>query len=134
MSERPTHAGAVVFRDAGNGCEYLVVESSRGGEWVLPKGHVEENETVEDAALREVREEAAFTAEIVTSLGAVAYLKGDEEVRASFFLARAGEPIAPSEKRAVRWLPYDAARDLLSFDDAREVLSRGERERRRTKP
>jgi hypothetical protein len=44
-----------------------------------------------------------------------------------FFLARAGEQIAPTEKRAIRWLPYEAARDLLTFADSREVLERGDR-------
>lgn len=123
----PTHAGAVVFRETAEGREYLIVESSGGGEWVLPKGHVEKSESMENAALREIQEEAAFTAEIVAPLGTVTYAKGDEWVRVIYFLARAGKPLAATEKRVRQWLPYAVARDLLTFDVARELLSRAER-------
>lgn len=125
----PTHAGAVVFRDTAEGREYLIIESSRGGEWVLPKGHLQDNETVEDAALREVQEEGAVTAKIAAPLGMITYRTAEEEVRAVFFLACVDKQIAPTEKRGVLWLPYEAARDLLTFDDTREMLRRAEHQR-----
>lgn len=123
----PTHAGAVVFRRADPDHEYLVVSSSSGGDWVLPKGHIEPGEASEAAALREVREEAAITAEIVAPLGAVAYTKGGEEVRAAFFLMRLSGEVAPMEQREVRWLRHGEARALLTFEDARGLLDEAER-------
>ena len=41
--------------------------------WILPKGHVEEGERMEETALREVREETGLEAEIIDRLGDVTY-------------------------------------------------------------
>jgi len=48
---------------------------NRGGklEWCIPKGHLEQNETSEQAALREVFEETGLEAEIIEHLGEVNY-------------------------------------------------------------
>jgi 8-oxo-dGTP pyrophosphatase MutT (NUDIX family) len=56
-----THAGAVAFRETSVGREYLVISSSSGNEWVLPKGHIEEAESIPDAALRELMEESGVS-------------------------------------------------------------------------
>jgi 8-oxo-dGTP pyrophosphatase MutT (NUDIX family) len=48
---------------------------NRGGklEWCIPKGHLEKNETAEQAALREVFEETGLQAEVIEQLGEVNY-------------------------------------------------------------
>ena len=53
----------------------LMARFNRGGklEWCIPKGHLEENETSEQAALREVFEETGLEAEIIAELGEVNY-------------------------------------------------------------
>lgn len=53
----------------------LMARFNRGGklEWCIPKGHLEENETNEQAALREVFEETGLEAEIIAQLGEVSY-------------------------------------------------------------
>ena len=54
--------------------EYLLVTSkSNPNKWIFPAGHVEPGETPEFAALREVREEAGITAEILYELGHIRY-------------------------------------------------------------
>jgi 8-oxo-dGTP pyrophosphatase MutT (NUDIX family) len=58
-----THAGAVAYRSGGTRREYLVVTSSSGAAWVLPKAHLEDGEAPADAALRELREEAGVELE-----------------------------------------------------------------------
>lgn len=57
-------AGAIVFYDNQGIREYLLLYSSGGrglGYWGFPKGHVEKNETDEEAALRETFEEKCLT-------------------------------------------------------------------------
>ena len=41
MANTLTHAGGVVFRKSDSQIFYLVVSSSDGANWVLPKGHIE---------------------------------------------------------------------------------------------
>lgn len=43
------------------------------GDWVLPKGKVENNETEEEAALREVKEETSIKAKMIRQLGETKY-------------------------------------------------------------
>jgi 8-oxo-dGTP pyrophosphatase MutT (NUDIX family) len=53
----------------------LMARFNRGGklEWCIPKGHLEQNETSERAAIREVFEETGLEAEIIQQLGEVTY-------------------------------------------------------------
>jgi 8-oxo-dGTP pyrophosphatase MutT (NUDIX family) len=53
----------------------LMARFNRGGklEWCIPKGHLEQNETSEQAAIREVFEETGLEAEILQHLGEVNY-------------------------------------------------------------
>jgi 8-oxo-dGTP pyrophosphatase MutT (NUDIX family) len=68
-------AGGFVISKSDPNLVALMARFNRGGklEWCIPKGHLEENETVEQAALREVREETGLIAEIITHLGEVNY-------------------------------------------------------------
>lgn len=61
-------AGGVVI----DGGKVLVLKKYRG-DWVLPKGRLEEGETKQEAALREVLEESGVRCEIVGYLGFVKY-------------------------------------------------------------
>ncbi len=60
--------------------------------WSLPKGHVEPDETIEQAAVREVREETAIQADIVAKLSDIRYWFYSRDVKHSkivhFFLMR----------------------------------------------
>ena len=53
-------AGGVVFRRVGEDVEILMIQD-RLGRWTIPKGHVEEGESLEQTALREVAEETGLT-------------------------------------------------------------------------
>lgn len=61
-------AGGVVVKDN----EILLLRNQRG-RWVLPKGHVEEGESLRSAAVREVQEEAGIEAKIERKLGWMSY-------------------------------------------------------------
>jgi 8-oxo-dGTP pyrophosphatase MutT (NUDIX family) len=68
-------AGGFVISKSDPTLVALMARFNRGGklEWCIPKGHLEQNETNEQAALREVREETGLVAEIITHLGEVNY-------------------------------------------------------------
>src|SRR5687768_9548476 len=58
-------AGGVVYRTDRTTGEIVIVEVVPELRWQLPKGVIDPGETREQAALREVREEAGVDAEIV---------------------------------------------------------------------
>jgi 8-oxo-dGTP pyrophosphatase MutT (NUDIX family) len=68
-------AGGLVISKTDPELVALMARFNRGGklEWCIPKGHLEEDETKEQAAVREVFEETGLTAEISDYLGDVNY-------------------------------------------------------------
>ena len=126
-----THAGAVVFRKNRDRTLYLIVSSSDGAHWVLPKGHIEPGESPEMAVLRELKEEAGVIGEIIGRLSLQRFEKYEEEVIAQYFLVREIESTKALEKRLIRWEDERSALRLLSFEDAREIFQKALEQQRR---
>lgn len=123
----PTHAGGIVWRDAGGRIEYLLVRArSDREEWVLPKGHIEAGESAEQAALREVREEAGASCRVVARVGAIEYGHAGSRVRVVFYLMRLERMDRAEEDRELRWCTPAEARRVLTHADARALLERAE--------
>ncbi|HJS26566.1 MAG TPA: NUDIX domain-containing protein [Actinomycetota bacterium] len=127
-------AGGVVYRRTDDGVEMvLAARRTRRGElvWGLAKGAIEPDESHEEAAVREVREETGLEAEVESDLGDIRYFYVWEGVRVRkrvhFFLMRAtGGDVADhdSEMEDVRWFPMRAARTRAAYRGEREVIER----------
>jgi 8-oxo-dGTP pyrophosphatase MutT (NUDIX family) len=109
------------------------VKRSAAGDRVLglPKGHPESGETAEQAATREVREEAGVWGEVIESLGEVGYSyerRGRRvDKRVQFFLIeyRGGDPADHDhEIEEARWMPLSEAAQRLTFAGEREMAAR----------
>lgn len=118
-----THAGGVAIRERAGVREVVLVTSSSGVGWVLPKGMIDPGETAEEAALREVEEEAALVCEIVAPLGVFAIEKhGGRVSQTTFFLLRVVRIDDMSEDRERRFVTLEAAREMVWAPGARLVL------------
>lgn len=127
-------AGGVVYRRDGAVVEVaLAARRTRRGElaWGLPKGALEPDETAEEAAVREVREETGLEAEVEGDLGTIRYFYVWEGVRVRkqvrFFLMRAtaGDvSLHDEEMEEVRWFPLRSARKRAAYRGERGVLER----------
>ncbi|HZP96942.1 MAG TPA: NUDIX hydrolase [Candidatus Limnocylindria bacterium] len=126
-----TAAGGVVMRGAGDRLEVVLASRESDHTWVFPKGTPDPGETIEQTALREVREETGLDVEIVRPVGTTEYwfaVPGERVHKVvHFFLMRAvGGDVSrhDHEYDHVRWVGVPEARRLLSFDTYREVLDR----------
>jgi 8-oxo-dGTP pyrophosphatase MutT (NUDIX family) len=121
----PTHAGGVVVRRDSDELRFLLVTARRQpGLWVFPKGHIESGETPEQAAVREVLEEAGVEATIISPVGATEFRSARGPVRAQFYLMDFVSEGSPGEDRRRAWLTGDEARRALIYEDARLLIAR----------
>jgi 8-oxo-dGTP diphosphatase len=120
MGERA--AGGVVMRDG----RLAVVHRPKYDDWSLPKGHLEDGESWEEAALREVAEELGIRARTVRALDPVRYRtpKGREkEVRYWVMEPVEGEFAPNDEVDDVRWLTPEEARSGRSYEADRALVA-----------
>jgi 8-oxo-dGTP pyrophosphatase MutT (NUDIX family) len=124
-------AGGVVLRKNDGGLEVVIAGRASDGMWVFPKGTPDEEETIEETALREVAEETGLAVRILASIGSTDYWFASRGVRyhkvVHFFLMEpTGGDVAAHDQEydLVRWAPVDEARRLLSFDNYRDLLQR----------
>ncbi len=123
----PTHAGVVPFRYGrrGDDPEFLVVEASRHpGEWVFPKGHIEEGETVEMDAEREAAEEAGVSGDLIDDLGLDTFAANGKLVRVRWHLLEVDSEHPSPERRRKRWLSRAAALAESRFPEQRALVER----------
>jgi 8-oxo-dGTP pyrophosphatase MutT (NUDIX family) len=131
--EREVSAGGIVFRRFGAEAHFLLIKDSYR-HWGFPKGHLEEDETPAEAALRETGEETGLASLVLH--GPIRIIDWHFRFRGRaihkfchFFLFESPEgEVVPQEDEGItdhRWLPLDKAMEQLSYDNARGVLRRG---------
>jgi 8-oxo-dGTP pyrophosphatase MutT (NUDIX family) len=125
--KREFSAGGVVIRRF-QGRSFAAAVAPRSGVLALPKGHPDGDETMQQAAAREVREETGLVGELVEKLDDVRYwyTRGGERVLkvVSFYLFRyRSGRIADhdDEIEHVEWIPLDELPERLSYPGEREV-------------
>jgi 8-oxo-dGTP pyrophosphatase MutT (NUDIX family) len=99
--------------------------------WSLPKGHVEQGETAEQAAVREVAEETGIASAVVAALGSIDYWFVVEGRRVHktvhhFLLRAVGGTLSDAdvEVTEVAWVPLAELAVRLAYPDERRLVQR----------
>src|SRR5688572_3743639 len=116
-------AGAIVVRRRQGVPHVLLITAKRNSDhWLFPKGHVDDGETREEAALREAEEEAGVRARLVGPAGIHTFDFGIETIVVHYFLATTDDKGRPEKGRQLAWFSYDEALEQLTFPDTRALL------------
>ncbi|NOZ36586.1 MAG: NUDIX hydrolase [Gammaproteobacteria bacterium] len=90
--------------------------------WALPGGFVDVGETLEQAAVREAREEISLAVSLTFLLGCYSDPQRDTRghtVSAVYIAQASGKPVAADDARTVEVFPVSALPDKLAFDHHR---------------
>ena len=118
-------AGAIVVRRRGETPEVLLVHRPRHRDWTFPKGKAEAGESDEQAAARELEEEARVSARLGPELGRTRYRDSRRRPKeVVYFRAEAdGEPAPGDGVDEVRWAAVEDALRLITWERDRELLA-----------
>ena len=131
--QRQFAAGGVVLKGGAGEVKALLIKDSYG-HWTWPKGHIEEGESPQEAALREVREETGLkTLKPIEELGAQEYWfnwEGEEVFKTVYiFLIEAAEgeelSIQTEEIADGEWLEADQALEKIEYEGSRALFEKG---------
>lgn len=130
-TENIVSAGGLVYRLGEAGLEIVICGRREENLWGLPKGTPDKGETVEETALREVREETGLDVEIEDKLGDISYWFTRPGVRyhktVHHYLMR---PTGGDTSRhdheydAVEWASADEAMRRLSYANERMMVEK----------
>ncbi len=120
--------GAVIFwRQKAGPTLFLLVKNRNGRHWGFPKGHVEEGESEEQTAMREVCEETGLQVSICKGFREVSAYRPFGRIRKQvvFFLAEKQEgsvTIQHTEIDRFQWATASQAQELFRYENDRRVL------------
>jgi 8-oxo-dGTP diphosphatase len=133
--DRVSAGGVVARRDASGRLLVALTGEPEMDGYILPKGGVEQGETLRDAARREIAEEAGFTdLTFLVEMGTRERLSYDRRrwITTHYFLFRTEQvdahPTDPRHAYLVRWFDLDAPLPRMIWPEQRALLET-ERER-----
>lgn len=128
---REPTAGGIVFRRNKEGAiEILLIQDAKN-RWTIPKGHIEEGETAQQTARREIGEEAGLTSvDMLGWLGKIhfRYRRVDRLVlmTTQIYLVRAkGDTNAIQKEEwmnGIKWFPFHEALDMIEYEDIGKLM------------
>lgn len=126
----PTAGGIVFRRTKANKLEILLIQDAKD-RWTIPKGHIEEGETAQETALREIGEEAGITeSEAICWLGKIhfRYRRMNTLVlmTTQIYLVKAlGDTNAIKKEEwmnGIKWFEFHDALDKIEYEDIGKLM------------
>lgn len=127
---REPTAGGIVFRHGKKGVEILLIQDAKD-RWTIPKGHIEEGETAQQTAKREIGEEAGLKdVDVLGWLGKIhfRYRRIDKLVlmTTQIYLVRAkGDTNAIQKEEwmnGIKWFSFHDALEAIEYEDIGKLM------------
>lgn len=128
---REPTAGGVVFRRNKDGeVEILLFQDARE-RWSIPKGHIEEGETAQQTAVREIGEETGITdTEVIGWLGKVNFrfrrINTLVIMSTQVYLVKAKGDTDKLKKeewmKGIKWFKFNDALDAIEYEDIGKLM------------
>lgn len=128
---REATAGGIVFRHNKKGELEILLTQDAKDRWTIPKGHIEEGETAQQAAKREIAEEAGLSeTDVLGWLGKIhfRYRRIDKLVLMStqIYLVRAKGDTNAIQKEdwmnGIKWFSFEDALDAIEYEDIGKLM------------
>ena len=126
----PTAGGIVYRRDKDGQVEILLIQDAKD-RWTIPKGHIEEGETAQQTAKREIGEEAGLkNVEVLGWLGKIhfRYRRVDKLVlmTTQIYLVKALGDTNDIQKEEwmndIKWFKFHDALDEIEYEDIGKLM------------
>lgn len=121
--------GGIIYRRYHGNIEILLIKHINSGHWSFPKGHVEGEETEEQTAVREIKEETGVDVMLDTSFReTVTYSpKKDIHKEVVYFLGKARHyELIPQQEEvsAAKWVDIGHASAVLTYENDRAIVGK----------
>lgn len=134
-AKREFTAGGVVYRTGKDGIDILMIQDHKG-RWTIPKGHVEPRESLQQTAIREVREETGLRQLVIRELLDKIHFFYRKEGKLIFmttyvYLMEAmgdTDAIVPENNEGitdVKWFHSEEALKLIEYKDTERLFRTG---------
>lgn len=126
-------AGAVLYKGSDDKLRIVLYSRNNGTQWCLPKGKIEKNETQEEAARREVKEETGLEGKIIRHLKNVYYTYIDKRRKLKlnktvhYFLMKYIHGQINTDDAGVEdvvWFDIKAALEKVTFDNEKKTIQK----------
>lgn len=133
---REATAGGVIYRINNQGELEILLVADHFDRWTIPKGHIEEGETAQETAIREVGEEAGVhQLEPICWLGKIHFRYRRENIlvlmSTQIYLFKALGDTNDIQKEdwmnGIKWFSYDEAVDIIAYKDIAKLIRLGRR-------
>lgn len=119
--------GAIIYKYEENSVYLLMVMHINGGHWSFPKGHVENDETEPETAIREIKEETGLDVVIDTSFRqVVTYSPRNGVTKDVVYFAAVPVTLdfvpQKEEISKIKWVSLNEAENTVTFDNDKKLV------------